>query len=161
MGADIEVLDTREEAGEPVGDLRVRSADLSGTEIGGDEVPACIDELPVLAVAAAAAHGRTTIRDAAELRVKESDRIAAVAQMLSRLGIAVVEHRDGLDIEGGRLIGDTEIDASGDHRIAMSATIAALIARSSIAIHGAEAASVSYPAFYATVERLTTGRGEG
>jgi 3-phosphoshikimate 1-carboxyvinyltransferase len=156
MGANVEVSSERDVAGEPVGDLRVRGAELVATEIGGAEIPACIDELPVLAVAASLARGRTRIRDAGELRVKESDRIATVAAMLAALGIAVEERVDGLDIEGGALAGGARVDAAGDHRIAMSAAVAALAAARPVEIGGADAASVSFPAFYQSLEALRT-----
>lgn len=157
MGADIALIDEREVAGEPVADLRVRSARLRATDIGGAEIPACIDELPILAVAAAAASGVTRIRDAGELRVKESDRIATVAAMLATLGARVTEHADGLSIVGGSLNGGATIDAAGDHRIAMSGAIAALPAKAPVTIEGAAVAAVSFPAFYDTIEALQDG----
>jgi 3-phosphoshikimate 1-carboxyvinyltransferase len=154
MGADVEVRARREEAGEPVGDLHVRAARLRGTDIAGDEGPSSIDELPILAVAAAAADGRTVISGAAELRVKESDRIAAIATLLAALGVSVEERDDGLAIEGGRLRGPALIDAGHDHRIVMAAAVAALAAAGPVTIDGAEAASVSFPGFFDCLTEL-------
>ncbi len=155
MGANIELVNEREVAGEPVVDLHVRSAALHATNIEGAEIPACIDELPILALAAACARGTTTIRDAAELRVKESDRIATVAALLTAMGVAVVERDDGLVIEGGRTLrGGGTIDAGGDHRVAMSAAVAGLLADGPISILGAEVAAVSFPGFFELLARL-------
>jgi 3-phosphoshikimate 1-carboxyvinyltransferase len=159
MGADMELSNQRDVAGEPVADLRVRSARLRATEIGGSEIPACIDELPVLAVAASSAEGTTIIRDAGELRVKESDRIATVATMLSRMGATIDEREDGLRIEGGALRGHCTIEAAGDHRIAMSAAVAALAAQGPVTIAGAQVAAVSFPDFYEMLESLETKDG--
>ena len=111
--------------GEPIGDLRVRFTQLKGTQIGGALIPRLVDELPVLAVAAACAEGETIIQDAAELRVKESDRIAATAAGLIVNGIDVAETPDGMIIQGGRLQGG-RVASAGDHRIAMAFSIAAL-----------------------------------
>jgi 3-phosphoshikimate 1-carboxyvinyltransferase len=154
MGADISLFNSRESGGEPVADLRVRSASLSSTEIAGSEIPACIDELPILAVAASRAEGVTRIRDAAELRVKESDRIAAMASLLAAVGVGIEEHADGLSITGGPLAGGATIDAAGDHRIAMSAAVAGLVSKSPVAIKGAEAVAVSFPSFFDMLELL-------
>ncbi len=141
---------------EPLGELLAESGALRGIEIGGALVPRLIDELPILAVAAAFAHGRTRIRDAAELRVKESDRIASTAQALRAIGAQVEELPDGLEIEGsaGAPLEGGEVDASGDHRIAMAAAIAALHTRRGVRIRGARSVATSYPSFFATVERL-------
>ena len=158
MGADVRVSNERERAGEPIADLRVEAPDgLEGVEIGGALVPNLIDEVPVLAVAAACATGRTTIRDAAELRVKETDRIAATASFLRAMGADVEERPDGLVIDGGRPLRGAEVDARGDHRIAMAAAVAALAASSPTTIHGAEAAAVSFPGFWEAVEQIAAG----
>jgi 3-phosphoshikimate 1-carboxyvinyltransferase len=154
MGADISLFNGRESGGEPVADLRVRSAPLLSTEIAGAEIPACIDELPILAVAASRADGVTRIRDAAELRVKESDRIATVASLLAAVGVGVEEHADGLSINGGSIAGGATIDAAGDHRVAMSAAVAGLISKSPVAIKGAEVVAVSFPSFFDMLELL-------
>lgn len=156
MGGNVIVRNQREQAGEPVADIIVRSSRLRGTEIGGAMIPRLIDELPVLAVAAACARGRTVICDAAEMRAKETDRIATVCEGLSRMGVKVEARPDGLIIEGGKLHGAT-IDSHGDHRIAMSFAIAALLADGPTTIEGAEAVSVSYPRFW---QELATVRSE-
>ncbi len=154
MGADIALENFRETMGEPVADLRVRSAALRGCDIGGAVIPRAIDELPVLAVAAACAQGRTTIRDAAELRVKESDRIAAMAHELSTLGVTLREHPDGLEIEGGQPLTGGAVRTYDDHRVAMSLAIAALVAQSPVAIQGMNCAAISYPDFVPTLAGL-------
>jgi 3-phosphoshikimate 1-carboxyvinyltransferase len=155
MGADIQVENQREVTGEPLGDLRVRSARLRGCSIGGELIPTLIDEIPVLAVAAAFAEGTTVIRDAAELRVKESDRLAAIAQELSRMGAQVTEYPDGLEIKGGIPLQGAEVDSHADHRIAMSLMVAALAAQGSTTLSGADCARISYPDFIPTLQRLT------
>ena len=161
MGADLRVSNERERAGEPLADLRVEApGGLEGVEIGGTLVPNLIDEIPVLAVAAACAQGRTVIRDAAELRVKETDRIAATAAFLQAMGADVEERPDGLVIEGGRPLRGAEVDARDDHRIAMAAAVAALVASGPTTIHGAEAAAVSFPGFWEALESVAAGAVE-
>ncbi|MDI6893195.1 MAG: 3-phosphoshikimate 1-carboxyvinyltransferase [Bacillota bacterium] len=141
-------------AGEPAGDLEVRACGLRATEIGPEEVPSLIDELPVLAVAACAARGVTRVRGAAELRVKESDRLAAVAGELGRLGARITELPDGWIIEGPcRLRGGT-VCSRGDHRLAMAWAVAGLIASDAVRVTGAEAVAVSYPRFFAHLDAL-------
>ena len=125
MGGHIEVLDKREECGEPVGDLLVKSSELKGIEIKGDLIPRAIDELPVIAVASCFAEGRTTIRDAGELRVKETDRIKAMTSELRKLGADIIELEDGMIIEGSETLNGAECDSWGDHRVAMSVAVAA------------------------------------
>ena len=154
MGADIQLENQRVVAGEPVADLRVRSSPLRGCTIAGDLVPRLIDEIPVLAVAAVFAQGKTIIRDAAELRVKESDRITVTATQLNRLGAKVTELADGLEIIGETPLTGGDVDSHLDHRIAMSLAIAALNAKGTTTIHGAEAAAVSYPEFTATLQQV-------
>jgi len=155
MGADIQLENQRVVTGEPVADLRVRSSSLQGCTIaGGDLIPRLIDEIPILAVAAAFARGTTVIRDAAELRVKESDRITVMATQLNRLGAQVTELPDGLEITGGTPLSGTDVDSHADHRIAMSLAIAALNATGTTTIHGAEAAAVSYPDFIPTLQQV-------
>jgi 3-phosphoshikimate 1-carboxyvinyltransferase len=154
MGARIDLLNLRDVAGEPVADLRVQTSDLQATELGGEIIPRLVDEIPILAVAAAFATGKTIIRDAAELRVKESDRLAVMAQQLGRMGAAIRERPDGLEIVGGSTLNGAEVDSFTDHRIAMSLAIAALNAGGTTTIHRAEAAAVSYPSFTPTLERL-------
>ncbi len=155
MGADITPENRREVTGEPVADIRVRSAPLKGCEIGGGIIPRLIDELPILAVAAACAEGRTVIRDAAELRVKESDRIAAMAEGLRALGVEVIEHPDGMEIFGGRPLTGAIVDSYNDHRIAMSLAIAGLVAQKRpTQIQRAGCVTISYPSFIPTLKLL-------
>lgn len=156
MEADITLLNQRVIAGEPVADLRVRHSQLKACTLAGDIIPRLIDEIPVLAVAAAFAEGTTVIRDAKELRVKESDRIAVMASQLSSMGALVAELPDGMEITGGKLLSGTTLDSFTDHRIAMSLAIAALVARGETTIHRAEAAAVSYPDFVPTLQSLLT-----
>lgn len=138
---------TGEYGGEPTATLRVRSATLRGTEVGGAEIPLAIDELPLVALAACFAEGTTTIRDAEELRRKESDRIATVTEALRALGGKVEPTEDGMVIEGtGGLRGGT-IDSHGDHRIAMLGAVAGLASREGVEVVGMDAAAVSYPGF--------------
>ncbi|WP_430390202.1 3-phosphoshikimate 1-carboxyvinyltransferase [Dyella sp. 20L07] len=146
MGADIRVENERESGGEPVGDLIVCYAPLHGIELPEALVPDMIDEFPVLFVAAAAAKGRTVVRGAAELRVKESDRIAAMANGLRALGVSVEEAPDGATIEGG-VIGGGTIDSHGDHRIAMSFAVAGLVALNAIRINDCNNVATSFPGF--------------
>ena len=154
MGANIRVENVREDGNEPSADLIAESSDLRGIDIGGEIIPRVIDELPVLAMAASQAGGVTTIRDAAELRVKESDRIAATARGLSEMGAKVRETDDGMRIEGGAKLGGAEVRSEGDHRIAMTMAIAALAADGETRIGGADAADVSYPAFWDALDGL-------
>jgi 3-phosphoshikimate 1-carboxyvinyltransferase len=147
MGAAIEVEELEASGGEPTGRIRVRPAALRGTEVGGAEVPLAIDELPLVALAACFAEGTTRIRDAAELRRKESDRIATVTETLNALGGRVEPSADGMVIEGiGGLRGGT-IDSQGDHRVAMLGAVAGLASREGVEVSGMEAAAVSYPGF--------------
>lgn len=157
MGADITLENERMVTGEPVADLRVRSCQLKAITIEGDIIPRLIDEIPILAVAAVFAKGTTVIKDAAELRVKESDRLAVMASQLNRLGAKINELPDGLEITGGTGLVGTEVDSYTDHRIAMSLAIAALNAKQTTTIHRAEAAGISYPEFFATLEQVCCG----
>jgi 3-phosphoshikimate 1-carboxyvinyltransferase len=158
MGADLHV-EPREASGpEPQGDITVRHGPLHGTRIDGDLALRCLDELPVLAVAGAFAHGTTVIADAAELRVKESDRIARVATGLEALGVHVEEHPDGLTIEGGGARGPAVVDATGDHRIAMAFAVAGLVAAGGVRIDAADAVHSSWPTFFDDLAALGSGR---
>ncbi len=159
MGANIRVENVREDGDEPSADLIAESSDLRGIDIGGDIIPRVIDELPVLAFAASQAAGITTVRDAAELRVKESDRIAATAAGLSAMGAKVRETADGMAIEGGAKLAGAEVRSFGDHRIAMTLAVAALAADGETAIDGADAADVSYPAFWDALAALSAPAG--
>lgn len=154
MEADIQLENQRVVAGEPVADLRVRHGRLKNCTIAGDLIPRLIDEIPILAVAAVFAEGTTIIRDAAELRVKESDRLAVIASQLNKLGAKITELPDGLEITGGTPLTGTEVESYTDHRIAMSLAIAALNATSTTTIHGAEAATISYPDFVSTLQHV-------
>jgi 3-phosphoshikimate 1-carboxyvinyltransferase len=155
MGVDFQLQNQRVVAGEPVADILVRySPNMKGCTIAGDIIPRLIDEIPILAVAAIFAKGTTVIRDAAELRVKESDRLAVMATQLNRMGAQVTELPDGLEITGGTVLTGTDVDSYTDHRIAMSLAIAALSASGKTSIHRAEAASISYPNFIATLQEV-------
>jgi 3-phosphoshikimate 1-carboxyvinyltransferase len=155
MGARLKIENERLEAGEPLADIVVKSSELKGIEAGGDIIPRLIDEIPVLAVAGCAARGKTVIKDAGELRVKESDRIATVVKELSRLGAQIEPLPDGMAIHGGRLLSGTEVDSHFDHRLAMSLAVAGLIAKGETTIKHARAAQVSYPAFWQTLRQIT------
>lgn len=146
MGADIELLNPRTAGGEPVADIRVRSRPLKGIVVPVEQVPLAIDEFPALAIAAAVAEGDTTITGAEELRVKESDRIAAIAQGLQSLGIETAERPDGIIIHGGRLCGG-EVQSHGDHRIAMAFAMAGLRAEGPITVRDCDNVTTSFPGF--------------
>ena len=153
MGAHVnEMVEISE--GEPRGSVEVRGTRLKATTIGGKEIPNVIDELPILAVAAALAEGRTVIRDAKELRVKETDRIAAVAMNLRAFGVQVDEREDGMEIVGGCPLHGAEVQSFGDHRIAMSAAILGLFSEGQTIIHDTECVATSYPGFYETLQSV-------
>jgi 3-phosphoshikimate 1-carboxyvinyltransferase len=154
MGGDIELLDTRELSGEPVADLLVRGSSLRGIEIGGELVPRAIDEFPVISVAACFAEGTTVIRDARELRVKETDRIAAMTEALTKLGGVVEAREDGMIISGVPGLQGGSVQSHGDHRIAMSAAVAALRADSPVVIDDTECTETSFPGFWELLRRL-------
>ena len=132
---------------EPIGSVEVRGGPLRGIEIGGSRIPTLIDEIPILAVAGALAEGKTVIRDAEELRIKESDRISTVAENLRRMGVPVEEFADGMEIQGGAKMKGAKIESLGDHRIAMAFAIAGLRAKGETVIKGAECIETSYPGF--------------
>jgi 3-phosphoshikimate 1-carboxyvinyltransferase len=154
MGADIVMENRRDEGGEPVADLVARSSDLHGTVISGDQIPRLVDEVPVLALAACFASGTTIIRDASELRVKESDRLQASRIELSRLGAQVEEFEDGLKINGGRVLKGAICRTYADHRIAMTVGVAGLLATGQTTVRAAETAGVSYPSFWSDLDGL-------
>lgn len=154
MGAKIEVLEVRNEDSEPAADFLVRYAPLHGTEIGGALIPRLIDELPVLAAAAAVAEGRTVIRDAAELKVKESNRIRTMAEGLSRLGAKVEETEDGLIIDGGAALHGGAVESYSDHRIAMSFAILSLVTDGEVRISDPDCVNISAPTFYEDLKSL-------
>lgn len=155
MGAQIEILNNRTEGGEPACDLLVRASSLHGITIDGDLIPTLIDELPVLAVLAAYADGTTIIRDAAELRVKESDRIASTTQALRQMGVRVTPTEDGMIIEGGAPVHGALVDSCMDHRIAMSMAVCGLAADGKTTIRDAECVDISYPSFFSDLSSLT------
>jgi 3-phosphoshikimate 1-carboxyvinyltransferase len=147
MGGDLELRDERDVAGEPRATVVARSSRLRGVQVGGDLVPRAIDELPLVAVLGLFAEGVTEIRDAGELRVKESDRIASVGRELARLGGRVEERPDGMRVEGGRLADDAQCETYADHRLAMSLAVAGL-AGPRLRLRGADCVRISYPAFW-------------
>ena len=155
MGARLKVENERTEGGEPVADIEVESSELKGVEVEGALIPRLIDEIPLIALAGCAAAGTTTIRDAQELRVKESDRIAATVKELSKLGAHIEELPDGMVIHGGAELNAAAVDSHGDHRLAMTLGIAALVAKGRTAIRDAGAVGVSYPGFWEDLKRLT------
>lgn len=155
MGADLTVRNERLEGGEPAGDVTVRSSRLHGTVLAGALIPRAIDEIPVLALAASIADGDTIVRDAAELRVKETDRIAATAEELGRLGARIEPLPDGMVIRGGAVLRGARCHSRGDHRLAMTLAVAGLLADGETMIDDAGVVDVSYPAFWHDLARLT------
>ena len=155
MGARVALSNVREDGGETSADLSAESSQLEATEICGDMIPRVIDEIPVLALAACFAKGTTVIRDAQELRVKESDRIRATVAGLSKLGADIEERPDGMVIHGGTPLTGAECKSFGDHRVAMTMAIAGLLAKGETVVAGAEAANVSYPDFWDLVRQLS------
>jgi 3-phosphoshikimate 1-carboxyvinyltransferase len=156
MGARIAIFERRREGREPAGSVQVEYDELVATEVGAAEVPAMVDELPLVALLAAHARGATRIRGAQELRVKETDRVEAVADALRAVGARIRTHEDGWTITGvpQRLRGG-RVDSRGDHRIAMLGAIAGLASREGVEIQGAEAAAISFPGFYDLLETVT------
>jgi len=155
MGGSLELLDRRELSGEPVADILVRASRLKGIEIGGELVPRAIDEFPVICVAAAHASGRTVIRDARELRVKETDRIAAMAASLRSAGVEVSETEDGMEISGLERLRGCVTDSCGDHRIAMSMLVAGLAASGGITVRDVDCIATSFPNFIPLLEGVS------
>lgn len=156
MGGDITLQDQREVSGEPVADLLVRSSRLKGVEIGGDLVPRAIDEFPAISVAAAVAEGITVIRDAKELRVKETDRIAAMARNLRVVGAGQIdETEDGMVIHGVESLTGGAVTSCGDHRIAMSLSVAALVCKHKVEIDDVACVATSFPGFYELLDRVS------
>ncbi len=154
MGARIELLNRRDVAGEPVGDLRVTHGPLQAFTIGAELIPRLVDEIPVLAVAACHAEGISRVSGAEELRVKETDRLAVMARQLGAMGAQIEEVADGMAIQGGVALRGAEVDSETDHRVAMSLAVAAQGAHGPTQLHRAEAAAVSYPGFWDDLERL-------
>jgi 3-phosphoshikimate 1-carboxyvinyltransferase len=158
MGGRVTVANAREIGGEPVADLTAESSDLRGVTVGGDLIPRLLDEVPILAVAMAVARGPSRIEDAAELRVKESDRLAAVATELGRLGAAVEEQPAGLTFAGGSRLRGASVKSHHDHRLAMALAIAALIADGETEITAADSVVISYPTFWDELARIAEGK---
>ncbi len=154
MGADIHLENVIDNGGEPVADLVVRHSNLTGTEVGGDIIPTLIDELPMIAVLACFAKGQTVIRDATELKVKESNRIDVMVENLSRMGADITATADGMIINGGKPLHGAVIESNADHRIAMSLAIASLMAEGETTILNAECVNISYPDFYSDLAKL-------
>ena len=154
MGANLELLNTRTQCGEPVADILVKHSELNGTVIEGDLIPTLIDELPVIAVMAACANGETIIRNAEELKVKESNRLDIMVHHLSEMGCDITGTEDGMIINGGKTLQGAVLDSFLDHRIAMSFAIASLACESTLTIRRADCVNISYPAFYQDLERL-------
>jgi 3-phosphoshikimate 1-carboxyvinyltransferase len=157
MGASIKIENMREISGEPIADIICSSAErLKAVKIAGDIVPSLIDEFPILCILASQADGVTEIRGAQELRVKESDRIKAMAIELAKLGVEVREYPDGIDINGNTNLKGGPVESYGDHRIAMSLSIAALIAQGTTVLNNASCADISFPGFYEKLKGLET-----
>jgi 3-phosphoshikimate 1-carboxyvinyltransferase len=154
MGGKITLENERIVSGEPVADLHVTSSELHGCEISGDLIPTLIDEIPVIAVMASAAVGTTTIRDAAELKVKESDRIATVTENLSAMGCNITPTEDGMIIQGGKTLHGAAIQTYLDHRIAMAFTVASLLTDEEVTLDHPECVTISYPEFYQDFDQL-------
>ena len=148
MGASIELLNKRIQCGEPVADLLVKHSPLKGTVIEGAIIPTLIDELPVIAVMAACAEGETIIRDAQELKVKESNRLEILVHHLTAMGCDVTGTEDGMIIRGGRPLKGAVLESHLDHRIAMSFAVAGLVAEGETEILNADCVNISYPDFY-------------
>lgn len=148
MGANLELLNTRTQCGEPVADILVKHSELNGTVIEGDLIPTLIDELPVIAVMAACANGETIIRNAEELKVKESNRLEIIVHHLSEMGCDITGTEDGMIIRGGKPLHGAVLDSHLDHRIAMSFAVAGLIADGETEITNADCVNISYPGFY-------------
>ncbi len=157
MGGSIELVNEREVSAEPVADILVRSSRLKGVRIEGQTVPRAIDEFPAICVAAACAEGTTSVRDARELRVKETDRISAMAVNLRTLGVTVDECDEGMDITGVERLGGGVAESFGDHRIAMSLSVAGLVSADAVRVNDIDCVSTSFPNFFSLLERFRTG----
>jgi len=155
MGGSIELENQRSMYGEPVADIIVRSSRLKATAIGGDLIPRAIDEIPILAIAAACAEGATVVSDAAELRIKESDRIATMCSELKKCGISAREQKDGMIITGAESLSGGICQSHGDHRIAMSLAIAGLMAKTELTVEDCECINTSFPEFMIKLGQLT------
>ncbi len=157
MGADIEIQNKRDLCGEPIADIHCRGGiELKATEITGEMIPSLIDEFPIICVAASIASGITSIRGAEELRVKESDRIKSMVTELRKMGVEIEEFKDGLSIKGQSFLRGANLESYGDHRIAMSLSIAALVAEGTTIISGVSSVNISFPGFFEILRSLTT-----
>lgn len=154
MGGFCRLLSTTESGGEPIADVAVKASPLKGVVIGGDVVARAIDEIPILTVLATQAQGRTVIRDAQELRVKESDRLSVLREELSKMGARIAENPDGLVIEGPTPLAGTVVRSHGDHRLAMSLAVAALIAGGATTIEDVACVATSFPSFWGSLDRM-------
>ena len=154
VGASIKVIDVKQSGGELIGSLRIRASKIKGGVIEGALTAGLIDEIPALAILGASSEGGLVVRDAAELRVKETDRIAAIESNLRRMGVSIETTPDGFHIPGGQVFRAAEIDSAGDHRIAMAFAVAALAADGPCTIQGAESAGVSFPEFFSTLREI-------
>jgi 3-phosphoshikimate 1-carboxyvinyltransferase len=154
MGAQIRILDVTSSGGELIGDVSIRTSRIRGGVLEKARTAALIDEIPVLAILGAASEEGLIVRDASELRVKETDRIATIAENFQRMGLAITLHQDGFEVPGRQKFHAAELDSFGDHRIAMAFSIAALAADGPCTILGADAASVSFPEFFDTLQRV-------
>ncbi len=154
MGATIKIENLGEENDEPIGDLVVRAEELGGTEVGGDEIPRMIDEFPIFAICATQARGETRVREAAELRVKESDRIASLTAELRKMGAQIEPHADGFAIAGPARLRGARVDAHADHRLAMSLAVAGLLAEGETIVQGWECVADSFPDFEQTLSQV-------
>ncbi len=152
MGARVKLENTREQSGEPVADLVVGAGELQSTTVSGEQVPRMIDEFTIFAMAATQARGETIVRDAQELRVKESDRLATLAQELRKMGAQIEERADGFVIAGPTPLRGARVDAHNDHRLAMSLAVAGLVARGETRIDGWECVADSFPNFEAALQ---------
>jgi 3-phosphoshikimate 1-carboxyvinyltransferase len=160
MGAVVEVANERESSGEPRADVTVRAGELTGTTIAGALVPRLVDELPVLMAMATQARGRTVVRDARELRVKESDRLAAMGEALSRAGARIELFEDGCAIEGPTRLGPVAVETRLDHRVAMSFAVAQLFADGAeVTLDDVSCVATSFPRFFGILDALAAGGG--
>jgi 3-phosphoshikimate 1-carboxyvinyltransferase len=158
MGAHVEVHNERVANNEPLADIEVTTSALSGVEVSGSLIPRIIDELPLVALAGCIASGETVVKDAAELRLKESDRIGATVTELRKMGASIEDLPDGFRVKGGGTLRGAACDSHGDHRIAMMLGTAALVAEGETLIDNAEAVGISYPSFWQDLQALPAGR---
>jgi 3-phosphoshikimate 1-carboxyvinyltransferase len=157
MGARIEILNIRNVSGEPVADICCRGkSELNAVQINEETIPSMIDEFPIVCIAAAFAEGKTTIKGAEELRVKESDRIKSITSELRKMGVEIEEYTDGLSIAGTASLHGANLDSYRDHRIAMALAVAALAAEGKTTINGASSADISFPGFFDTIRMLSS-----